>query len=166
MIRRLAGLDAGPAVLLALAVVLVVGAVTTSVPALSSAGLILACVALVAAIAVLVQGLWQSRTQTDWSHTFTTPAQPRGVDTRLGRLAGDVRAASTGDADAGRRLHAVLSALAVDQLRLRRGLSLADDPDAARAALGPDLTAYLTQPPPSRLPGDRLEAFTTTLEEL
>lgn len=166
MIRNLADLDAGRKLVLALALVLAVGAVTVSVPVLSSAGLLLACVALVVALATLVQGLWQSRTQTDWSHTFTAPSQPRGVDTRLGRLAGDVRAASAGDADAGRRLHAALSLLAVDQLRLRRGLSLADDPDAAHAALGPDLTAYLTQPPPSRLPGDRLEAFTTTLEEL
>ncbi|MGO4342236.1 hypothetical protein [Pedococcus sp. 2YAF34] len=166
MRRNLAGLGAVRVLLLALAAVLLVGAVTVSVPVLSSAGLLVACVALVAALGVLVQGLWQSRGHTDWSHTFAAPAQPRGVDTRITRLAGDVRAAAAGDADAGRRLHAAVSMLAVDHLRLRRGLSLADEPEAAGAALGPDLTAYLTQPPPSRLPGDRLAAFTTTLEEL
>lgn len=166
MRKALTGLGAGQVLVLALVAVLLVGAVTVTVPALSSAGLIVACVALVAAFAVLAQGLWQSRGSTDWSHTFTTPARPRGVDTRITRLAGDVRAAAAGDADAGRRLHAAVTLLATDQLRLRRGVSLADDPDAAHAALGPDLTAYLTQPPPSRLAGDRLEAFTTTLEEL
>jgi len=163
---RLAALDARRLLLLVVTVVLVVGAVTVTVPALSSAGLLVACVALVAAVAVLVQGLWQARGQTDWSHQFSAPAQTRGVDTRITRLAGDVRAAAAGDADAGRRLHEALSLLAVDQLRLRRGISLTDDPEAAHAALGPDLTAYLTQPAPGRLAGERLEAFTTTLEEL
>jgi uncharacterized membrane-anchored protein len=166
MRTRLAALDARRLLLLVVAAVLVVGAVTVSVPALASAGLLVACVALVASVAVLVQGLWQARGQTDWSHQFSAPAKPRGVDTRITRLAGDVRAAAAGDADSGRRLHAILSLLAVDQLRLRRGISLTDDPEGAQAALGPDLTAYLTQPPPGRLAGDRLEAFTTTLEEL
>jgi hypothetical protein len=166
MSRLPSGLDPARGLVLVLVVVLLVGAVTVGVPVLSSAGLLVACVALVAAVAVLVQGLWQSRGQTDWSHSFAPVAQPRGVDARITRLAGDVRAAAAGDSEAGRRLHAAVSLLATDQLRLRRGVSLADDPDAARAALGPDLTAYLTQPPPSRLPGERLEAFTTTLEEL
>lgn len=152
---------------LALVVALVLGTLTVAVPFLASPGLLLACAALVAAIAVLVQWLWQSRGSTDWTHTFTSPARARGTDIRIARIAGDIRATTSGsNPAAGQHLHDTLTSLASDQLRLRRGISLADAPAEAHAALGPDLTAYLTQPPPARLDGARLEAFTTTLEEL
>lgn len=166
MRRRLAALDVTHQLVAAVVVALVIGAATVAVPALNSAGLLLACGALVAAIAVLVQWVWQARGATDWAHTFDPPKPTRGSDIRLARIAGDVRSAADGDATAARRLHDTMASLAADQLRLRRGISLTDDPDEAHAALGPDLTAYLTGPPPARLTGDRLESFTTTLEEL
>jgi hypothetical protein len=164
--RRLASLDVAHQLVAAVVVALVLGVATVAVPTLNSAGLLLACGALVATIAVLVQWLWQARGTTDWSHTFDTPAQTRGSDIRLARIAGDVWSAADGDPTAARRVHDTVGSLAADQLRLRRGISLTDDPDGAHAALGPDLTAYLTGPPPARLTSDRLESFTTTLEEL
>lgn len=167
MRARLVALGPVRQLVLALVVALAVGTVTVAVPVLASPGLLLACASLVAAIAVLAQWLWQSRGSTDWTHTFTSTTPARGTDLRIARIAGDIRATTSGsDPVAAQHLHDTLTSLASDQLRLRRGISLADAPDEAHAALGPDLTAYLTQPPPSRLTGARLEAFTTTLEEL
>lgn len=166
MRRRLAALDTAQQLGLTLVVAVLVGAVTVAVPVLNSTGLLLACAGLVATIAVLGQWLLQSRGATDWTHTFHSPPRPRGADIRLARIADDIRSASGGDATAAGRLHETLTSLAADQLRLRRGISLTQDPDRAHAALGPDLTSYLTQPPPGRLSGGRLETFTTTLEEL
>lgn len=166
MRQRLAALGTARQLVVAVVVALLVGTATVAVPVLTSPGLLLACGALFATVAVLAQWLWQSRGSTDWTHTFVTPAHRRGVDLRIARIAQDVRAADTGDGAAGVRLHATLTSLAGDRLRLRRGLDLVGDPHEAHAALGPDLTAYLTGPPPARLPADRLEAFTTTLEEL
>ena len=166
MRRRLAALGPARQLVVALVVALLVGTATVVVPVLNSTGLLLACGALLAALAVLAQWLWQSRGSTDWTHTFDTPLHLRGADLRISRIATDVHAAAAGDAPAATRLHATLTSLANDQLRLRRGLGLTQDPHEAHAALGPDLTAYLAGPPPARLPTDRLAAFTTTLEEL
>lgn len=164
--RRLAALDTTRQIALAAMVLLLLGVVTVAVPVLRSPGLLIASAALIAVIAVVWQWLWQSRGATDWTHTFVAPPVTRGADLRIARITGDVRAAAGGDPQAGNRLHATLTSLAEDRLRLRRGLSLTADPEESRAALGPELTAYLTQPPPARLPGDRLAAFTTTLEEI
>ena len=166
MRQRIARLGATRQVGVALVVALVLGAVTVTSPVLNSPGLLVASAALVGVIAVVLQWLWQSRGSTDWTHTFHATATTRGADIRIARIAGDVRAAAGGDPQAGARLHATLTSLADDQLRSRRGLSLAADPEQSQAALGPELTAYLTHPPPARLSGDRLAAFTTTLEEL
>lgn len=166
MRARLSALGTNQLLVLVLVVALVVGTATVAVPVLNSAGLLLASGALVATIAVLFQWLWQSRGSTDWTHTFHSTPQTRGADIRIARIAGDIEAAAEGDARAAGRLHAALASLADDQLRLRRGLSLATDLEESHAALGPELTAYLTQPSPARLTGDRLAAFTTTLEEL
>ena len=116
MRRRLAALDVPQQLLTAVVLALVLGAVTVAVPALNSAGLLLACGALVATVAVLVQWLWQARATTDWTHTFDTPAQTRGSDIRLARIAGDVRSAADGDPTAARRVHDTVASLAADQL--------------------------------------------------
>ena len=166
MRRRLAALRPAQQLVVAVVVALVVGTATVAVPVLTSPGLLLACGALVVTVAVLAQWLWQSRGSTDWTHSFATAPHLRGADVRIARIAQDVRAADAGDAAAGARLHATVASLAGDRLRLRRGLDLLEDPREAHAALGPDLTAYLTGPPPTRLPAVRLAAFTTTLEEL
>ena len=173
MIRRLSSLALAQLFLVVLAVCVAVGALAVSVPVLGNAGMLLAALGLFAALAVLAQWLWQSRQSTDWDNTFTESAPPRGADSRIGRLAADIREAGSGDSASASRLHAALSGLAVERLRDRRGLTHADHPfaddgtaDDATAALGPQLTAYLAGSPTTRVTAAQLAAFITTLEEL
>ena len=162
MIRRLSSLAPAQLFLVVLAVCVAVGALAVSVPVLGNAGMLLAALGLFAALAVLAQWLWQSRQSTDWDNTFTEAAAPRGVDSRISRLAGDVREAGTGAPAPSARLHATLSSLATERLRSRGDGTLTD----GAAVLGPDLAAYLAAPPTTRLTAAQLAAFITTLEEL
>lgn len=173
MIRRLANLAPARLILVLLAVCVAVGALAVSVPALGNAGMLLAALGLLAALAVLAQWLWQSRQSTDWDNSFTESAPPRGADSRISRLAVDIRDAGSGDSASATRLHTALNALAVERLRDRRGLTLADGRtaehatgDDATTALGPQLAAYLAGSPTTRVTAAQLAAFITTLEEL
>jgi hypothetical protein len=168
VIARLRTLSTGGQVLVALAAAVVVGAVGQAFPALANLALVVATVGLLAALAVLAQWLWQHQHGTDWATDFSPPATPRGRDPRISLLTGHVDAAVSGDAVAQSELHAILRGLAAERLRHRRGIVLGapEDDDAARAALGPDLTAYLTTPPTTRLTAARVGSFITTLEEL
>jgi hypothetical protein len=163
VIRRLARLAPAQLLLVLLAVSVAVGALAVSVPVLGNAGMLLASASLFAALAVLAQWLWQSRQSTDWDNTFTESAPPRGADSRISRLAVDLRDAASGNPVSASRLHAALSGLAVERLRDRRGVTATDE---SQAALGPDLTAYLAGPPTTRVTAAQLAAFITTLEEL
>lgn len=172
MIRRLFGLAPARLILVVLAVSVAVGALAVSVPVLGNAGMLLASVGLLAALAVLAQWLWQSRQSTDWDNSFTETSPPRGADSRISRLAVDIRDAGAGDATSATRLHAAVSGLASERLRDRRGLtpggpipagSAADD---TAAALGPDLAAYLAGSPTTRVTAAQLAAYIATLEEL
>ncbi|SDP15512.1 hypothetical protein SAMN04489867_1569 [Pedococcus dokdonensis] len=161
MIRRLTGLPPAQQFVVVLGVAVAVGALAVSVSALGDAGMLLASAALLAALANLAQWLWQSRQSTDWDNTFSESAPPRGVDSRISRLAGDVREAGSGTAASATRVHATLSSLAADRLRQH------PDPAAeASTVLGRDLAAYLAAPPSTRITAAQLAAFTTTLEEL
>lgn len=164
--RRLRELGTGQQLLAALVVAIVVGALGVSVPVLGNAAMLLASAALLVCLAVLAQWLWTNRHATDWSHDFTPTGTSRGADSRVTGLARTVRAAGDGDADAARRVHAVVSALAAERLRDRRGLRLEADPDASRTALGPELAAYLVANPATRVTAARLDTHITTLEEL
>ncbi len=163
MIRRLAGLEPAQLLLVVLAICVAVGALAVAVPVLGNAGMLLASAGLFAALGVLAQWLWQSRQSTDWDNTFTETAPPRGADSRIGRLAADVRDTASGNPVPASRVHTALSGLAVERLRDRRGVTA---PDEGQAALGPDLTAYLAGPPTTRVTAAQLAAFITTLEEL
>jgi hypothetical protein len=163
VIRRLAGLPPAQLLLVVLAICVAVGALAVSVPVLGNAGMLLASAGLFAALAVLAQWLWQSRQSTDWDNSFTESAPPRGADSRISRLAVDVREAATGDPAAANRIHVAVSGLAVERLRDRRGVTATDE---SRAALGADLAAYLAGPPTTRITAAQLAAFITTLEEL
>jgi hypothetical protein len=165
MIRRLAALTVAQQVLLALLVAALVGALGVTLPRLGNAAMLAASASLVAALAVLGQWLWQHQHTTDWSNTFMDASPPRGGDVRISRLSETVHAAGTGDPKALRQLHDLLSALATERLRDRRGIS-ASQPDTAQAALGADLSAYLAGPPSGPLAADRLERLISTLEEL
>jgi hypothetical protein len=163
VIRRLAGLAPAQLLLVALVLTVAVGALAASVPVLGNVGMLLAATGLLAALAVLAQWLWQSRQATDWDNSFTESAPPRGTDSRIGRLAVDVRDAASGTTASATRIHVTVSGLAVERLRDRRGVT---SPDESRAALGPDLAAYLAGPPTTRVTAAQLAAFITTLEEL
>ena len=71
MIRRLSALTPDRLVLVVLAASVAVGALAVSVPVLGNAGMLLAALGLIAALALLAQWLWQSRRSTDWDNTFT-----------------------------------------------------------------------------------------------
>lgn len=167
MIARLRALPAAGQLAVALCVAVLVGVLLALVPGLVNPAILLACVGTVAAFGVLVQWLWQHQHATDWSNSHTATVAARGSDVRMTRLAETVDATVAGDAVAQTQLHETLRALAEERLRRRRGLSLSGD-DAAdvRAALGPDLTAYLANPPTGRLTAARVEAYVTTLEEI
>jgi hypothetical protein len=168
VIRRLAGLAPVQQLLVAVSAAVVVGVIAVAVPVLGNAGMLLASVALLGAIGVLTQWLWQSRQSTDWTNTFTESAPRRGADSRISRLVSDLQQATAGDHASTMRLHDTIGSLAAERLRDRRGLALtgAGADDDARAALGPELTAYLSAPPTTHVSAPRLAAFITTLEEL
>lgn len=167
MIARLRALPAAGQVLLALAVAVVLGAVVSTTPVLTNPVVLLACAALLVVLAVLTQWLWQHQHGTDWSNSFTDKTPPRGTDPRITRLAERVDAAVGGDAVAQLQLHEAIRALAEERLRRHRGIDLdGDDTHRARAALGPKLTAYLANPPTTRLTVAHVDEFVTTLEEL
>jgi uncharacterized membrane protein YbaN (DUF454 family) len=167
VIARLRGLPTGGQLAVALVLAVVVGALLAVVPALVNPAILLACAAVVAAFGVLVQWLWQHQHTTDWANTFTGGAAPRGSDVRVTRLAETVDAAVAGDAVAQTQLHETIRTIAEERLRRHRGLTLTgDDVAAVRASLGPDLTAYLANPPTGRLTAARVEAYLTTLEEI
>ena len=167
MITRILRLGTGPTILLALVVAVVIGAIAVAVPVLGNVGMLLACAALVAACAVLAQWLWQNQHGTDWANSFTHPPAHRGGDPRITRLTATIDAALAGDRTQQVELHQGLRSLAAERLRDHRGLTLEPhDQQAATAALGPELTAYLAGDPSTRLTPERLRSFVTTLEEL
>jgi hypothetical protein len=166
MRSRLARLSTAQQLTLAVGLAAVVGAVAVTLPVLANAGLVLACLALFAALAVLTQWVWQNHRATDWSNTFVPAVPARGVDSRVDRLAGELDRAARGDRTAVLTLHALVGGLALERLRDRRGIDPVAEPQAARDALGPDLAAYLEDPPTTRVPADRLAALVTTLEDL
>jgi hypothetical protein len=168
VITRLRALPLLGQVLVAVAAAVVLGALAQVAQFLGNVVMVLAVLALLAALAVLAQWLWQHQHSTDWSTDFAPPAVVRGSDPRVNLLTGQVQAAVAGDAVAQSNLHEVLRGLAEERLRHRRGIVLGapEHDEQARAALGPDLTAYLTNPPTTSLTAARVGSYITTLEEL
>jgi hypothetical protein len=150
--------------LVAAVVAVLLGAATVGVPWLTSPGLLVATLATVGAVAVLAQRLAQSQKALHWETKVLDDDAERGTDARVGTLRQQVDLAAKGNAEGHQRLHALLSELAAERLRDRRGLELGD-PEAA-ALLGPDLTAYLSRPPRGRLTTDDLHRHVQKLEEL
>jgi len=169
VIARLRALSPGSQLLVALTGAAVVGAIVALAPPLTDPAIILACAAVLAVCAVLAQWLWQHHHGTDWSNEFVPKAEPRGGDPRITRLAEQVDRAVAGDVVAQIDLHEMVRALAEERLRRRRGITLDTSEESiarARAALGPQLAAYLTNPPTTRLTVATVDEFVTTLEEL
>ena len=163
MIRRLTTLAPARLFLVVLAVTVAVGTLAVAVSPLANVGMLLASAAMLAALANLAQWLWQSRQSTDWDNTFSETGTSRGVDSRISRLAGDVREAASGTPAAAARLHATLSSLAAERLRSHAD---SESDSSGESILGRDLAAYLAAPPTTPITAAQLAAFTTTLEEL
>lgn len=182
LLRSLGSLAPDALLLRLAAAAAVVGVLAVAVPVLGDVGMLVAAAGVLVVLGVVIQWIWQSQGATDWSTTQPEPGTPRGADTRINRLVDDIQLAAAGDPAGTRRLHALLTTLATERLRDRRGLHLdgegvpevgggehhppeRDDRASARAALGADLAAYLDAPPATVAPA-RLAQFTTTLEDL
>jgi hypothetical protein len=150
--------------LVAAAAAVLVGVATVGVSWLTSPGLLLATLAVVASVAVLTQRLAQSQKALHWETRVLDPEAERGSDGRLSSLSQQVDLATRGNAESHQRVHTLLTDLATDRLRDHRGLE-PSDPEAADL-LGPDLTAYLAQRPTARLTTDQLHRHVQKLEEL
>ena len=146
-------------------VAIVVGALTVSLWWFTNLGLLLATVMCVAVIALVAQRLIQSQRRITWETPARAPEEQRGADSRVVTLRHTIERAGRGEAPAVSEVHALLSALAEERLRDRRGLERHTD-RAADAALGPDLAAYLDHPPTGRITADQLRRHVHTLEEL
>jgi hypothetical protein len=142
----------------------VIGVATVGVSWLTSPGLLLATLAVVASVAVLTQRLAQSQKPLHWETQLLDRETERGADARVNGLRQQIEGCAGGNPDSHERLHAALVQLATDRLRDHRGLE-PSDPEAA-ALLGPDLTAYLAQRPTGRLTTDQLHRHVQKLEEL
>ena len=154
--------------LAAAGVAIVVGLLTVSLGWFTNVGLVLATLAVVAALAVLAQGLLQSQQHLHWETRTSGADARRGADSRVTTLRHEIELAASGQAEAQERVHALLTGLADERLRDRRGLERGEDPEAA-ALLGPDLTAYLDRRPSSssaRVTTDQLHRHVQKLEEL
>jgi hypothetical protein len=76
----------------------------------------------------------------------------RGGDVRVRTLQGQLQQGR--NLDDGRALHGSLVEIVDDRLLTEHGIDRTADPERAAAVLGPPLTAFVTNPPPSRRLGD------------
>lgn len=151
---------------LAAAVVLaaVLGLLLTLAPALDQPLLLLASAGLLAVVGALGTWLIGERGTVEWTTSSGTPTRVRGSDRRVTALTRTIDRAVGGDAGAQHEVQQTLRSLAETRLT-HLGLPPDVRDDGTRAALGPDLTAYLLSSPPRRVGADELAAFITTLEE-
>jgi hypothetical protein len=76
----------------------------------------------------------------------------RGGDVRVRTLQGQLQHGR--QLDDGRAIHGVLVDIVDDRLLAEHGIDRARDPHRAAAVLGPDLTSFVTTPPPAKRLGD------------
>lgn len=86
---------------------------------------------------------------TDWQISGELVNRPRGGDARVVTLEHVITDSRT-LAESRVRLHQILSALADDRLLSLRGIDRHADPAGARAALGPELDDFISNPEPDR----------------
>jgi hypothetical protein len=152
--------------LAALAGAALLGAVTIGVPALSNAGLLIASGAALICAVLVAYGLVRSQRAHDWATHFRLAETRRGADTRVNLIGTTLDRAASGDPEALRAVHEIISSLADERLRHHHGVDRSERPEQAAALLGQDLTAYLSQPPTGKLPTARVTAYITHLEAL
>ena len=118
--------------------------------------LVASLVALVAAIGFVVYDLAAAVRTVRWPRAAGTAPTAVGIDSRVSSLRMRL-AASDRDGYHARQLYASLVDLIDDQLLTAHGIDRADDPDAARVVLGPELTRFVaTGRPPARLTSVRV----------
>ena len=149
----------------------VLGLLLTVVPALDQPLLLLASAGLLVVVGALGTWLIGERGRIEWTTSSGFPPRPRGSDRRVTALTRPIDRAvpgNPGEADAGvgarPELQAAVRSVAEAHL-IRLGLPTDLHDDGTRAALGPELTAYLVSSPPTRIGATDLDTFITTLEE-
>ncbi|EAP99664.1 hypothetical protein JNB_05834 [Janibacter sp. HTCC2649] len=160
LLARLRGHEVAGAVALAAFLGLVLGVV----PALDRVFLLVASAGLLVGAGALVVWLLRDHREIEWTTSSGTTTRVRGSDRRVTALARNIDASLSGDDDAARAVQATLRSLADARLS-PQGLALDGPGTEAEAALGPDLTAYLSSSKPPHVNADELASFITTLEE-
>ncbi|KGN39714.1 hypothetical protein [Knoellia aerolata] len=140
------------------------GVLLMLVPGLDQPLLLLASAGLLVVAGALATWLVGQRGTVEWTTSAGTPTRVRGSDRRVTALTRTIDRAVAGDAVAQQELHQTVHSVARARLT-HLGLPADLDDDGTRAALGPDLTAYLASSPPRRVGTDELASFITTLEE-
>lgn len=164
MIDRLTALARGREVATAVVAAALLGALLTLVPLLDRALLLVASVALMLALGALGVWLVRAHRNLEWTTSAGAPERIRGSDRRVTALARSIDAALAGDGPACGDVQATVRSVAEARLA-QLGLPTTVTGDAARAALGPELTAYLSVPGGRPVSEGELAAFITTLEE-
>lgn len=142
----------------------VLGLLLLLVPALDQPLLLLASTGLLVVVGALVIWLVGEHGRVEWTTSSGTPTRVRGSDRRVTALTRSIDRAVAGDASALEEVHRIIRSLARTRLS-RLGLPADLGHDGSRAALGPQLTAYLASPAPPRVDADQLGGFLSTLEE-
>ncbi|WP_353953269.1 hypothetical protein V6K52_07560 [Knoellia sp. S7-12] len=151
------------------------GALVVVAPVLGRPSLLLASTAMLLALVAISVWLVRENAGVDWTTSAGSEVRPRGNDHRVTWIARTIDAAITGDVDAQRELRDSVLSVADAQL-VRGGHAPLADPggvhegdtdhlEEVAAALGPDLTAYLTSPTPRPVSAAQLTSFISTLEE-
>ncbi|WP_404381760.1 hypothetical protein LL946_14305 [Knoellia locipacati] len=164
MRQRLVALVRGNEVAAAVGAAALLGVLVSLVPVLDRVLLLAASTALLLAVSALAIWLVRAHREVEWTTSAGTPERVRGSDRRVTALTRTLDAAVAGDAVARADVHRLLRSAAEAQLT-RRGLPPDPADDTARAALGPELTAYVTSANPRPVTTGELASFITTLEE-
>ena len=148
----------------AVVVACALGLLLMVLPGLDQPLLLLASAGLLAVVGILATWLIGEHGTVEWTTSSGTPQRVRGSDRRVTALTRTIDRAVAGDASAGLDVQRTVRSVARARLTAL-GLPTDLHDDGTRAALGPELTAYLVSSPPRRLRADELDTFLTTLEE-
>ncbi len=167
----------------AAATAVLLGALGLIAPLLSRLSLLLAVIAMILALVAVWVWFVRDSVSVDWATVAGREARPRGHDHRVTWLARTIDGAIEGDPDAAADLRATMLSVADAHLVRRGAASVAlargeghdhqpgdhgdpgDHLEEVTAALGPELTAYLTSLTPQRVSAHELTSFINTLEE-
>lgn len=164
MRARLAKQLRGRELVAAVVLACVLGVLLMIVPGLDQPLLLLASAGLLVVVGALGTWLVGERATVEWTTSSGTPTRVRGSDRRVTALTRAIDRAVAGEASAQHEVQQAMRSVARARLG-QLGLPPALDADGTRAALGPELTAYLVSSPPRRVGADELATFLTTLEE-